>query len=174
MLNALPLLLLITWKRIHNHLGEKSLFNGNNLWPNSWRVSCSYRLLGTTGRQKMNRFSALNQEADWFLALCNSFHYLSGLYVLKPLTGSFFSQSWLHKWRCPVCDMPLLCNIYDDAVQVSLHICVLYKCKLIHNCNANWHCQTPVCIHTHIKCPSKVKFLGSWCWTNVFSAIGCS
>lgn len=126
------MLLLITWKRIHNHLREKSILKRNNLWSDSWGSSCCYRFLPTTGRQKANQFSATNWGANWFLGLRNSFHYLSVLYQLKPLTVGFLSQSW-HVINEVILSVTCLfiCNIYDDTVQFFLHFCSPQKCELI-------------------------------------------
>ena len=99
-LNAFLLLLLIKWKRIHNHLGEKSIFNGNTLWPDSWSFSCSYRLLATTGRQKTDQFSAPNGKADWFLACWNSFQWLLCPQVAD--SGLFQSKLTCYERSCPV------------------------------------------------------------------------
>ena len=131
-LNGFLFLLLIGWTRIHNHLREKRIFKGNNLWSDFWGSSCCYRLLATTGRQKTDQFSAPNWGANWFLGLGNSFHYLRGLYPLKPLTVGFLSESW-HVMNGVVLSVTCLfiCNIYDNTVQIFPYVCSPQKCELI-------------------------------------------
>lgn len=80
--------------RESDHLGEKTVFNGSTLWPDSWSFSYSYRLLATTGRQKTDQVCSYKLRSRLIPGMLELFPWPQWLGVFKLLTVGLFSPSW--------------------------------------------------------------------------------
>lgn len=149
---------------------EKTVYNGNTFGLDSEVSLYSYRLLATTGRQKLTRFAATNWEADWFLG-CWNYFMTSVAWSLLLLTVGLFSPSWrVEKGLSWLGTCLSVCNMYDDTVQFFHITCApLHKCELAvamppSAAKPKWS------LHTN-EISSNARFLNSKCWTNIFSVI---
>lgn len=162
-------------KRIHNHLGEKSIFNGNTLWPDSWSFSCRYRLLATTDRQTEN-WPVLSSKLKSRLISDMLKFFPSPQWLVCPQaadSGLFQSKLTCYERSCPVTCVALQ-HVWWYRPTFPPCLCPIEMQGLVVSCDASCRCRIPISLPTQKKCTSKVRFLSSWCWTNIFSNVGCS